>query len=159
MSYPQVIHQPAFLYRGPWWDSQRIATLEPPEIRQSYVVRVPAFHPDGNEKGTLDLPAVTVPVGTYASWNLRNESVGAAGELLSLQGSYIPFAKTRAEQEANQDPRPSLDRLYPSYDDYEKRYLAAAQERISQGYMLPEELPRLKALCEKFRPLFGAGSR
>lgn len=159
VNYPQVIQQPALLYRGPWWDQQQIATLEPPEIRQNYVVRVPGMKEDGNEKGALDLPAVTVPVGTYASWSLRNETVGAAGELLNLQGSYIPFAKTKTERDAKQDPRPSLDSLYPSYAEYEKRYLAVAQERIAQGYLLSEELPRLKALCEKFKPLFEAGSR
>jgi hypothetical protein len=154
VNYPQVIQQPALLYRGPLWDTQRIATVEPPEIRASYVVRVPAYKPDGNEKGTLDVPAVAVPVGTYASWSLRDPSVGAAGELLSLQGSFIPFAKTEAEREAQQDPRPSLERLYAGYDDYEKRYLAVAEQLVAQRYLLAEDLPRLKALCEKFRPMF-----
>lgn len=159
VQYPQVIQQPALLYRGPWWDSQRIATLEPPEVRQNYVVRVPGYDLAGNERGTLDLPAVTVPLGTYASWSLRNETAGAAGELLSLQGSYIPFAKTRAERDMNKDPRPCVEGLYPSYAEYEKLYLEAAQIRVTQGYLLQEELPRLKALCEKFKPLFETGAR
>ena len=113
----------------------------------------------GNEQGTLELPAISVPVGSYLGFSLRSSTIGAAGELLSLQGSYIPFAKTRAEQEANKDPRPSIDSLYKSYAEYEKEYLESAQARIADGYILPEELPRLKALCEKFKPLFETGSR
>jgi hypothetical protein len=107
----------------------------------------------------LDLPAITVPVGSYVGWSLRNETVGAAGELLTLQGSFIPFAKTRAERNASHDPRPSLEDLYPSYADYETRYLAAAQTRLNQGYLLQEDLPRLKTLCEKFKPWFEAQPR
>jgi hypothetical protein len=32
--------------------------------------------------------------------------------------------------------------------------MAAAQELVAQRYVLPEDLPRLKALCEKHSPLF-----
>lgn len=158
VNYPQVIQQPALLDRGPWWDTQRIATLEPPEIRQSYGVRVPGYNETGNERGTLDLPAITVPVGTYASWSLRSETIGAAGELLSLQGSYIPLPKTKADRVAAGDPRPALEILYAHYPEYETLYMAAAHERVSQGYLLPEDLPRLKALCEKSKPLFDASA-
>ncbi len=156
VQYPQVIQQPAFLYRGPWWESQRIATLEPPEIKESYAVRIPAIGPDGNERGTLNLPAITVPVGTHASWNLRDSSVGAPGELLTLQGGYIPFAKTREERAASNDPRPALAEMYSGFSDYEAKYLAAAEKLIQQRYLLTEDLPRLKALCQKFKSSFWA---
>jgi hypothetical protein len=89
VEYPQVIQQPPFLFRGPEWETRRIATVEPPEIKGHYVVKVPAIGPDGNERGTLNLPAISVPAASYTSWNLRDESIGAAGELLSLQGSYL----------------------------------------------------------------------
>ena len=95
VAYPEVIQQPPFVDRGPQWDSERIATIEPPEVKGHYVVKVPACDADGNERGTLNLPAITVPVATYTSWNLRNASIGAAGELLALQGGYIPFPLTR----------------------------------------------------------------
>ncbi|WP_425617112.1 alpha/beta hydrolase domain-containing protein [Anatilimnocola sp. NA78] len=156
VNYPQVIQQPALLDRGPLWEKERIATLEPPLAKAMYEVRVPAIGPNGNELGTLNLPAITVPVGTYTSWNLRDSAIGAAGELLSLQGGYIPFAKTKAERLAQKDPRPSLAELYTSYDDYEAKYLAAAQKLVDDRYLLAEDLPRLKTLCRKFQPLFGA---
>ena len=154
VAYPQVIQQPANLYRGPWWESKRIATLEPPEVRESYVTRIPAMTANGNERGTLNVPGVTVPIGTYTSWNMRDTSIGAAGELLSLNGGFIPFAKTADERAAAKDPRPAIAELYTSYEDYEEKYLAAAKILLTHRYLLEEDLPRLKSLCEKFKPMF-----
>ncbi|HZN35984.1 MAG TPA: alpha/beta hydrolase domain-containing protein, partial [Pirellulaceae bacterium] len=154
VNYPAVIQQPHFLDRGPKWDSQRISAIEPPAVKGNYVVKVPAYDADGNEKGTLNLPAITVPVATYTSWNLRHESIGAAGELLSLQGGYIPFAKDPASRAAAKDPRPSIAERYKSYGDYEQRYMEAAEKLLAQRYLLAEDLPRLKALCERFKPVF-----
>jgi hypothetical protein len=158
IAYPQVVQQPALLYRGPWWDRLKIATLEPPEVRENYIVRVPVMTANGNERGTLNVPAITVPVGTYTSWNSRDNSVGAEGELLSLQGGFIPFAKTAAERAATKDPRPALAELYASYEDYETKYLAAAEKLVSQRYLLAEDLPRLKVLCAKFKPWFATAA-
>lgn len=154
IAYPEVIQQPPFLFRGPQWQAKRIAAIEPPEIKGHYVVKVPAPGPDGNERGTLNLPAISVPVATYTSWNLRDAAIGGEGELLSLQGGYIPFARTKAERAAAKDPRPSLAERYQDYADYEQKYLAAAEKLVAARYLLAEELPRLKALCEKFRPAF-----
>jgi hypothetical protein len=154
VAYPQVIQTPPLVDRGPDWDAKRIATIEPPIIKEHYVVRVPACDADGNERGTLNLPAISVPVATYTSWNLRDESIGAAGELLNLQGSYLPFAKTKADRERNGDPRLALLERYRDFDDYQAKYMAAAQTLVAQSYLLDEDLPRLKALCEKHRPLF-----
>jgi hypothetical protein len=154
VNYPAVIHQPHYLDRGPKWDSERISSIEPPAIKGDYVVKVPAYDADGNERGCLNLPAITVPVATYTSWNLRHESIGAAGELLSLQGGYIPFAKDAAARAAAKDPRPSIAERYQSYAEYEQRYLNAAENLVEQRYLLAEDLPRLKALCQRFKPLF-----
>jgi hypothetical protein len=154
VTYPEVIQQPAFLDRGPQWDSERIATIEPPQIKGNYVVKVPALDADGNERGTLNLPAVTIPVATYTSWNLRNSSIGAAGELLALQGGYIAFPLTREARQEAKDPRPSLAERYPNYDAYERLYMEAAERLVARRYMLEEDLPRLKALCQRFKPLF-----
>ncbi len=154
VAYPEVIHQPAMLDRGPKWDSERIATIEPPQIKGHYVVRVPGHDPDGNERGCLNLPAISVPVATYTSWNMRDTSIGAAGDLLSLQGGYIPFPLTRAARQQAKDPRPSLEERYKGFEDYELRYMEAAERLVAQRYVLEEDLPRLKALCGQFRGLF-----
>ena len=154
IEYPTTIQTPPGLFRGPAWESKRTAVVEPPEVKLHYVTKIPAVGPDGNERGTLNLPAISVPVATYTSWNLRTASIGAAGELLSLNGGYIPFARTTAERDASQDSRPALQELYRDYADYESEYLAAAEKLVSQRYLLAEDLPRLKSLCEKFKPAF-----
>jgi len=154
VTYPEVIQQPPWLDRGPQWDTKRIATIEPPQVKGQYLVKVPAYDADGNERGTLNLPAITVPVATYTSWNLRAESIGAAGELLSLQGGYIPFLATREAREKAKDPRPSLAERYGNFDEYQRRYLEAAKRLIAQRYLLEEDLPRTKALCDRFKVVF-----
>src|SRR5204863_9227565 len=120
---------------------------------------VPAVEADGNDRGTLNLPAITVPVATYTSWNTRNASIGAAGELLALQGGYIGFPLTRQARLEAKDPRPSLAERYSSYDQYERLYLESAERLVSRRYLLDEDLPRLKALCQRFKPLFGESGK
>jgi hypothetical protein len=110
---------------------------------------------DGNERGCLNLPAITVPVATYTSWNLRNASIGAAGELLALQGSYIPFPLSRAARLESKDPRPAVAERYGSYDEYERLYVEASERLIGRRYLLAEDLPRLRTLCQRFKPVFG----
>jgi hypothetical protein len=154
VAYPEVIHVPPFVDRGPKWDSERIATIEPPEVKGRYVVKVPACDADGNERGTLNLPAITVPAATYTSWNMRDASIGAAGELLGLQGGYIAFPRTREARQEAKDPRPSLAERYKSFEEYERKYMEAAEKLVTQRYLLEEDLPRLKALCGQFRASF-----
>jgi hypothetical protein len=117
-------------------------------------VRVPGYREDNNERGTLLLPSVAVPLATYTSWNLRHRSIGAEHELLTLSGGYIPLAHTAEERRAAGDPRLSIAELYRDFDDYRGRYLAAARELVGKRYMLTEELPRLEKAVERHRPVF-----
>jgi hypothetical protein len=41
-------------------------------------------------------------------WSVRSEFGGGTGELCYLDDAFIWFAKTKAEREAINDPRPSL---------------------------------------------------
>jgi hypothetical protein len=68
-----------------------------------YGTRVPAVDGDGNEVAGIRLPPIAVPLATHTGWNVYK---AAPGELCDRDGSYIPFAKTRAEREATRDPRP-----------------------------------------------------
>jgi hypothetical protein len=154
VQYPTVIHEPSLYDRGPDWETKRIATREPPKVRLRFHVKVPAFGPDGNELGSLMHPAVAVPVGSYTGWNLRSETIGAPGELLSLAGGFLPFAKTAEQRKSSGDPRPALLERYKDFADYRAQYQAAAEKLVAERYLLPEDLPRAMALYEKFRPLF-----
>lgn len=142
--YPEVIQQPEWLDRGPEFAEYRRTTQEPPLRRGQYGVRVPAYDADNRERGTLDLPCVAVPLGTYTSWNLRSRSIGAESELLSLAGGYIPLPATAAQRQEQGDPRPALAERYASREAYVAAYLAHARQLVADRYLLEEELPALE---------------
>ena len=56
---------------------------------------------------------VQVPIGTYTGWNLFNHSFFEDG-FCTLQGSFIPFALTKAERLAAGDERLSIEERYPT---------------------------------------------
>jgi hypothetical protein len=102
--------------------------------------QVPQVDADGNELAGIKVPDVAVPLATTTGWNLRAESVGNPDELYSLLGSYIPFAKTRAEREARKDPRPSIEERYKDRDDYMARVKTAAQGLVRDRLVLEEDV-------------------
>ena len=95
--YPQVMQQAELLDFGPEFATQRRITQHPPRRLGKYGPLVPAYDPTDNERGMLLSPAVAVPVATLTGWNLRRREIGAETDLLSLKGSYIPLASTKAE--------------------------------------------------------------
>ncbi len=102
---------------------------------------VPDVDQDGNETSGLRLPEVIEPLGTYTGWAFRSIRVGVPSEILMMAGSYVPFARTRAEREEWNDPRPSVEERYTSRAEYLQRYEAAAQVLVGAGYLLSEDLP------------------
>lgn len=84
-----MIQQPEFLDRGADFLTLRRASIEPPIHRGDYVVRVGAHGTDDNELGTLLLPSVAVPLGTFTSWNLRHRSIGAENELCCYRADTL----------------------------------------------------------------------
>ena len=123
---------------GPDW-SRGVVDNQPPKVGKPYPVLVPQVDADGNERDGVRLPEITVPLATYTGWNLRDTSIGAPGERVSFEGSYIAFAKTAAEREAVHDPRPSIAERYASRDDYLARFRAAADALVAQRWLLEED--------------------
>jgi hypothetical protein len=128
---------------GPDFDKGIIGKTLPVALKDAYRVLVPKVDADGNEVAGLRLPDITVPTGTAAGWNVRAAESGAAGELCYLQGSLVPFAKTRAEREAKNDPRPSLEERYKDRADYAARVRAAASALQRDGFLLEEDVTRI----------------
>jgi hypothetical protein len=124
---------------GPDW-SKGIVSVEPPEVGRPFVVRVPAVDADGNGRAGIRLPDIAVPLATHAGWNYRERSIGAPERLAGEIGSYIPFARTRADRQRTADPRPSIEERYRDRDDYLGRYAAAALGLVDRGYLLPEDV-------------------
>ena len=60
-----------------------------------------------------------------------------------MAGSYIPFAKTKAERQKSGDPRLSLEERYASRAEYLQRVDAAAKKLAAQRYVLQEDIPAI----------------
>lgn len=134
-------HEANAAYRldfGPHW-RDGILSLEPPKVGEAFPVLVPQVNEDGNEREGVRLPEITLPLATYASWNLRDPSIGAPDQRVSFEDSYIPFAKTAAERQRNGDPRRSIEERYPSQKDYLSRYTKAADDLVKERWILPED--------------------
>lgn len=119
--------------------------MAPPRViaGATYRVLLPKVDADGNELGGYPLPARRAPLGTYTGWSLRKAGFGE-GDLCSLQGSFVPFARTEAERGAAQDPRPSLEARYGTEEGYQcalQRAVAAAQQ---DGMLLEEDVSRIR---------------
>jgi hypothetical protein len=119
--------------------------LEPPNPGPPFPVLVPQVDRDGNETSGIRMPELSAPLATYTGWNLRKPSIGAPDEMLSMIGSYIPFARTKAEREKSGDPRPSIAERYATRDAYLRQIRAESQKLVESGYLLNEDLPRIEA--------------
>ena len=117
-----------------------------PVSGKAYRVLVPKVDADGNELAGIHLPAISVPLGTHTGWNLRG--AGFSPGALMLVGSYFPFAATRAERQANRDPRPSLEERYPSHDAYVVAVSRAAAELQEARLLLAEDAERYVAAAK-----------
>ena len=116
---------------------------------ETYPALVSDVDADGNERAGIRLPDLSVPLATHTGWNLRHESVGNPDLVIGITGGLagwtLPFAATRADREANGDPRMSIDERYASREEYLRRVRAAARELVAAGYVLAEDLPRIEA--------------
>ncbi len=151
---PYKIQDPVVADFGPNFFTRGIITREPPEVKFHYSAWVPKIDADGNDIGTLNLADVAVPLATYTGWNLRKKDVGAEGQLANLLGSYIPFARTKAEREKTGDPRMSIEERYGTFENYQKRYAEACQRLLKGRYLLAEDAKRLIDGREKVRDQF-----
>jgi hypothetical protein len=118
---------------------QGILQIQPPRLGPPYPVLVPQVDSDGNEPDGVRLPEIAVPLATYASWNLRDPSLGAPAERVPFEGSYLPLPKNSAERQKSGDPRPSIAERYPSREAYLARYTRALDDLIKQRWILPED--------------------
>ena len=129
---------------GPNFKSQGIVTVDPPKLGKPFPVLLPQTNSDGNDVAGAHSPELDVPLGTYTGWNLRAAEIGAPAYLANMIGSFIPFAKTKAERVKSDDPRPSLEERYASKDDYLAKVDAAAQALAAQRLILKSDTPKIR---------------
>jgi hypothetical protein len=128
---------------GPDFISKGIVTVEPPRVGPAYPILVPQVDADGNEVAGIRVPELTVPVATYTGWNLFNERSGPTTVVSSMQGSFIPLSRTRADRERAGDPRQSVAERYRGREEYLTLIGKAAQDLVQQGYLLKDDVPRI----------------
>jgi hypothetical protein len=120
-----------------------IVSIEPPKIGPAYPIFVPQVDPEGNDIPGIRLPEIAVPLATYLGWNRFNEKSGPTSELATQVGSFIPFARTRAERQRNGDSRSSIEERYKNKEDYLVRITNTADDLAAQGYILKQDIPRI----------------
>jgi len=126
--------------------------IDPPEGGDGavYETHVSQVDEDGNEVAGIRLPQIEVPLGTHSGWNVyRAQPL----ELADRDGSFIAFARTRAEREAADDPRLSLEERYGSRDAYAAQIEAAAAELVAERLLLRSDAEAYVAAakeCDRF---------
>jgi hypothetical protein len=125
---------------GPDFATKGMITQEPPALGASYTILVPQVDTHGNEIGGLRLPHVAVPLGTFTGWNYTVPRLANLEYLGGLVGSFLPFARTRADREASSDPRPSIAELYGTKEVYLDRVRKAAEALVAQRFVRQEDL-------------------
>ncbi len=137
---PTRAFEPARLDFGGRFMSNGIVDTLPPRAGRPYTVFVPQVDNDGLELAGIRMPAVAVPLGTYAGWNPQNAATGAPDRLSRSEGSFIPFPRTEDDRLAASDPRRSIAERYPTRDAYTQAYAGAALALAEKGLILSSDI-------------------
>ena len=119
---------------------------------------MPRVGADGNETVGVSSVLHQAPLGTYTGWNVtaggffKGQPCGGG-----LTGGYIPFARTTAERQAAEDPRPSLEERYGTTDGYVCSVRAAAAGQVRDRLLLANDAERLIRQATRSDPLAGVG--
>lgn len=141
---PKVPHKAYRVDYGPEFESKGIVANEPPKVGREFPVLIPQVDRDGNETSGVRSAEQMVPLGSYTGWNLRDAKVGAPELLFNMVGSFVPFAKTRAERERKGDPRLSIEERYPAKADYLARVETAARQLVASRLLLERDIEGVK---------------
>jgi len=121
------------------------------DAAKAYVTLVIKVDADGNEMTGIRLPGVAAPLGTHTGWNLYG-APELAGELCDRDGTFVPFAVTKAEREAAKDPRLSLEERYKDRRGWLGYMRAVVYDLVRERLLLREDADRLMAAAEASDP-------
>lgn len=142
--------EPPRLNLGPRFEKFGIVDLVPAVQGAPYVALVPQPDSDGLDRGGVAFPDMLVPLGTRTGWNMRAPSSGFPDFVARFDGSFVPFARTRAERDAAGDPRPSIAERYADREAYLARYREAAGRLMHDGFLVPDELEEVVDKAGRF---------
>lgn len=129
-------------------DGSGVMSKIPPTIKRVIAMRAPKVDADGNEMGGVPVVLREAPLGTYLGWNVTAEGFHK-GKLCNYAGGFVPFAKTRAERMAKDDPRLSLEERYTDHAGYVAAVKKSADKIVAAGYLLKPDAERLVAEADK----------
>jgi hypothetical protein len=112
----------------------------PPKTGAAYRTHVSSVDADGNEVTGIRAPELAAPLATFTGWNTRDPETGAAGDIMSMNGSTLPFPLTRADRERSGDPRASIAERYPSKAAYLEKVRETTRKLIADRHVLAEDL-------------------
>lgn len=124
-------------------DESGVITKEPPVIKKALPTLVPKVDADGNDVAGVPSVLRQAPLGTYLGWNVISEGHDK-GKICTLNGGYLPFAKTKAERLAAGDPRLSLEERYGTHQGYVDAVKAAAEKAVAERFLLRADADRLE---------------
>jgi hypothetical protein len=128
-------------------DGSGVQTVMPPRIKQVVRMKVPRVDSDGNELGGVPVPLRDAPLGTYLGWNITAAGFHK-GQICNYAGGMIPFAKTKTERVANEDPRPSLEERYGDHAGFVAAVTTAARNAVAAGFLLENDARSLIAAAD-----------
>jgi len=159
IAFPKESYTPHLLNFGPEFVAKGIASIEPPLEGMPFETLVPQVNGDGNETSGVVMPEVRFPLATYTGWNLRDPKAGSPEGMYALQGSMIPFPRSKAEREKTGDPRASIEERYRNPTDYFHQIENAARQLAGQGFLLERDIPLVVARARtRWQALSSAGS-
>lgn len=148
VSFPAVMNQYELLDFGhSFGKTGGILTLQPPQLGPSYQMFVPKPDQDGMDIAGIRPMQIRVPLGTTLGWNIRGAG-HRPPNLCGLTGSFIPFARTRAERLASGDPRLSLEERYTNHEGFVSAVRAAARDLVSERFLLQVDADGFVAAAE-----------
>lgn len=121
---------------GPEFDRGIISVLPQVATGRAYPTLAPKVTADGIDVSGLQLPDISVPLGTYTGWNLLTN---APKDECSAMGAFIPFAVTKEQRLTAGDPRLSLEERYGTQSRYVKAVEATAEKLVTERLLLPED--------------------
>jgi hypothetical protein len=122
-------------------DLSGVMSVVPPRVVGALPTYVPRVNQDGNETSGVPSVQLQAPLGTYLGWNTIRSGV-FAGYGCGFQGGWIPFAKTKAERIAHNDPRLSIEERYGTHEAYVSAVRKAADQAVRDRFLLPDDAAR-----------------
>lgn len=125
--------------------------VDPQAAARTYRPLVAVVDFDGNETSGILLPDIAVPLGTYTGWN-GYRAPFPEGALCDRDGSFIAFARTRAQREQRGDARGSLEERYFDHPRYVNLVRERAAALVRQRLLLQEDADRYIARARERNP-------